>query len=680
MSRMSLYDWTAGLNPEQQQAVLHESGPLLILAGAGSGKTTVLVSRTGQLLQRGVVTADQMCILTFTNKAARELKHRVEAKLGAKAKGLWAGTFHQFGLQVLRQNHKAAGLPQGFGIIDQSDATAIIKELTSTIKNSAKDAFKPETFLSIMSKWRERGITKAQNDDEYEIMLEVLLPKYLKRLDNLGVVDFDGLLLKPLKLFKEDPKVLEQLQDRYQQVMVDEFQDTNLTQFQLVMGLSHKHQNLAVVGDDDQSIYGWRGACISNILDFPKRFDNCKVIRLERNYRSTPAILQLANTVIQKNENRHGKILRSQQTEQGSKPEFFVYDTEEIEAEEALRHIQYFKDEGFKYGEMAILYRSNSQAALVESQLRQNKIEYEISGGTGFFDRKETRDIIAYLKCATRPNEIAFRRILNTPSRGIGDTSLEKIQELAQTQHISFVAATKKWAEAGIQPSIGANIDAFFAMLSGLNFKLLSGEASVGENLLKFMQEIGYRDLIRTQSKDLEAFSKRWGVVEIFARVLDSFVERGGRTHDSIQDFIDAMELRESESDKKDEGEGKIQLMTLHACKGLEFDAVVLLGVEEDLIPHKTLGTDTSEERRLFYVGITRARQKLVLSRVRNRKRYGNWVPVSVSRFVAELGPEALTIYESGMRPVAADQKNAMLANFMANLGSKIAAQKIEVK
>ncbi len=675
---MSLYDWTAGLNPEQQQAVMHESGPLLILAGAGSGKTTVLVSRTGQLLQKGAVRADQMCILTFTNKAARELKHRVQAKLGDKSKGLWAGTFHQFGLQVLRQNSKLAGLPSSFGIIDQSDATSIIKELTSTIKNSGKDAFKPETFLSIMSRWRERGITKAQNDDEYEIMLEVLLPKYLKRLENLGVIDFDGLLLKPLQLFKEHPQVLESLQDRFHQVMVDEFQDTNLTQFQLVLGLSYKHQNLAVVGDDDQSIYGWRGACISNILDFPKRFNNCEVIRLERNYRSTPAILQLANDVIQKNKDRHGKVLRSHAVEKGSKPEFFVYDTEEIEAEEALRHVTFFKDEGIKNREIAILYRSNSQSALIESQLRQNKIDYEISGGTGFFDRKETRDILAYLKCATRPNEIAFRRILNTPSRGIGDTSLEKIQALSQSEHISFVAATKKWAEAGVQPSVGTNIDAFFSLLAGLNFRLLSGDATVGANLLTFMQDVGYKAFIRQQSKDLEAFSKRWGVVEIFARVLDSFVQQGGRTHDSIQDFIDAMELRESDAEKKDDGEGKIQLMTLHACKGLEFDAVVLLGVEEDLIPHKTLGTDVSEERRLFYVGITRARQKLVLSRVRNRKRYGNWVPVAISRFVAELGPEALIMYESGMRPVAAEQKNAMLANFMANLGSKIAAQKID--
>lgn len=674
----SQFDWTAGLNPEQQQAVLHETGPLLILAGAGSGKTTVLVSRTGNLLQKGAVRADQMCILTFTNKAARELKHRVEAKLGTRAKGLWAGTFHQFGLQVLRVNAKAAGLPASFGIIDQSDASAIIKELTSTIKNSAKDAFKPETFLSIMSKWRERGITKAQNDDEYEIMLEVLLPKYLKRLENLGVVDFDGLLLKPLQLFKEHPEVLERLQDRFQQVMVDEFQDTNLTQFQLVLGLSHKHNNLTVVGDDDQSIYGWRGACISNILDFPKRFQNCEVIRLERNYRSTPAILQLANDVIVKNKDRHGKILKSHASDVGSKPEFFVYDTEEIEAEEALRHIQYYKEQGYINREIAILYRSNSQSALIESQLRQNKIEYEISGGTGFFDRKETRDVLAYLKCADRPNEIAFRRILNTPSRGIGDTSLEKIQQLSQAQHINFVQATRKWAEAGVQPNVGANIDAFFKTLAGLNFRLLSGEGSVGENLLKFMQEIGYRDFIRQQSKDLDAFSKRWGVVEIFARVLDSFVARGGRTADSITDFIDAMELRESDNDDKKDGEGKVQLMTLHACKGLEFDAVVLLGVEEDLIPHKTLGTDTSEERRLFYVGITRARKRLILTRVRNRKRYGNWVPVSVSRFVAELGPQALQTYESGFRPLIADEKADMLAKFKASLGNKIAAQEIK--
>ena len=393
-------DWTKGLNPEQSSAVLHTSGPLLILAGAGSGKTTVLVSRTGQILDTPGVKASEICVLTFTTKAARELKHRVELKVGPSAKDLWSGTFHSFGLRILRKYHTQAGLPSGFGVIDQGDSVEIIKELTSTIKNSGKESFKTDKIFTMINEWRATGRrTPINASDEYEIMTQVLLPKYLKKLDMLGVVDFEGLLLKPLELFKKHPEVLGEMRAQFKHMMVDEFQDTNMTQFELVKTLVQEHQNIAVVGDDDQSIYGWRGACVENILDFPKKFDNCKVIRLERNYRSTPAIIGIANEVIAKNTARHGKVLKANpDADYGMKPEIFVYDNDDFEAEEVCTHVNYFHGQGYTHGDIAILYRSNGQGGMVEAQLRRNQIPYSITGGTGFFDRKETKDVLAYLR------------------------------------------------------------------------------------------------------------------------------------------------------------------------------------------------------------------------------------------------------------------------------------------
>ncbi|MES2854383.1 MAG: ATP-dependent helicase, partial [Bdellovibrionota bacterium] len=386
-------NWTDGLNPEQREAVLHTSGPLLILAGAGSGKTTVLVSRTGYILDKEKIKPSEICVLTFTTKAARELKHRVGVKVGPSAADLWTGTFHSFGLKLLRQYHKQAGLPSGFGVIDQGDSHEILKELASNVKNSAKESFKIDKVFTFVNEMRASGRKSPKNpSDEYEIMAQALLPKYLKRLETLGVVDFEGLLLKPLELLMNDDKILASVQNQFKHVMVDEFQDTNIPQFQLVRGLVENHKNIAVVGDDDQSIYGWRGACVSNILDFPKNFDNCKVIRLERNYRSTPSIINLANEVISKNTARHGKVLRSNPDAlPGEKPEIFVYENDDLESEEVATHIRYFNDQGYKFSDIAVLYRSNGQGGMIEAQLRKAQLPYAITGGTGFFDRKEVK-------------------------------------------------------------------------------------------------------------------------------------------------------------------------------------------------------------------------------------------------------------------------------------------------
>lgn len=680
---MSRFDWTQGLNPEQREAVLHTSGPLLILAGAGSGKTTVLVSRTGHLLQTTNVKPSEICVLTFTTKAARELKMRVASRIGPSANGIWTGTFHSFGLQVLRKYHKEAGLPSGFGVIDQGDSHEIIKELMANMRDSARaTGYKVDRLLSIINEWRASGRTTPQNEaDDYEVMAQVLLPKYLRRLEMLGVADFEGLLLKPVELFKNDPRILEEVRSRFQHVMVDEFQDTNVVQFQLVRALVDRHRNIAVVGDDDQSIYGWRGACVSNILDFPKYFDGCRVIRLERNYRSTPAILTIANEVIAKNTARHGKVLRPDpEAAYGEKPEVFVYENDDIEAEEVVNQISYFMNRGYKAGDIAVLYRSNGQGGLIEAQLRRAQIPYSITGGTGFFDRKETKDILAYLRCALNPNEIAFRRIFNVPTRGIGETTVEKIDQFAQSIGFKFHVAARRWKEAGVQDKIGEHIEGLFNILDNLPSELLHGdpERSVGEALLTKFIRMGYRDYLRQTCKDDAALAKRWAVIEIFARVLDGFISRGARDEKTLMEFVDAMELRDAGEDPDEESQdSKVQLLTLHACKGLEFPVVIFVGCEEDLIPHRTLGTDIAEERRLFYVGVTRAKERLVLTRARTRKRYGQFVPSAPSRFLLEIPIHLLNSFETGFRPVGESERKSLMEDLFKKLAISAERQKI---
>ncbi|MDX9732409.1 MAG: ATP-dependent helicase, partial [Bdellovibrionales bacterium] len=373
--------WVKGLNPEQAEAVLHTHGPLLILAGAGSGKTTVLVARTGRLLDEEKVKPARVCVLTFTNKAARELKHRVGQRLGSSAQAIWTGTFHSFGLQWMRKHHKKLGLPSGFGVIDSSDAEGIVRELLKDMKNHSKDAFRIDTLLEIMNTWREEAAIQGRapekmgsNDgDEYEVMAAALLPKYRRRLELLGVTDFSDLLIRPLTAVREDETLRKDLSGMFDFLMVDEFQDTNGAQLELVREIQSATGNITVVGDDDQSIYGWRGARVANILEFPREFKNAHVVRLERNYRSSPAILELANSIIANNAERHGKTLRSNpDAELGLRPEYFAYDTEEIEVSQTVARVREFLEQhGIPPREVAILYRSNGQGGLLEAELRR---------------------------------------------------------------------------------------------------------------------------------------------------------------------------------------------------------------------------------------------------------------------------------------------------------------------
>lgn len=663
-------DWLKGLNAEQIEAVNHNHGPLLILAGAGSGKTTVLVSRTGRLIEEKVAAAGQICVLTFTNKAARELKHRVQDKVGPLAKGLSAGTFHSFGLQLLRKNYHYLGLSAHFGVLDQSDSQSIIKELLKEVKNSTKEKFDADKLLNLINILRAGKKIPPGHLDEYHELAEVLAPKYEKRLLLLGVTDFEGLLLEPIKLFKKFPEVLAKVQNQFSQIMVDEFQDTNSEQMKLIGYLAKEHKNLTVVGDDDQSIYGWRGAQIANILNFPSDHAHCKVVKLEKNYRSVTSILNLGNEVISKNAKRHGKILKS--TKVGSdeeKPEVFILENEDEEADFALREIQTLKQNKYKYSDIAILYRSNTQGAFIESSLRRAHIPYEISGGTSIFERKEAKDWLAYLKQSLLPDEVSLRRIINTPPRGLGETTIEKISDFAKKNNIDFLSACKRWSEIDIGVKQGEILDHFLKWLWVFPQRLLddfSLGSTVSERFQNLVRESGYRDYLSQMANDGLLFDKKWQIIEIVGRILESFLTKRDLSIASLKEFIDAMLLREDTNE--DQRKEQVQLMTFHASKGLEFPVVMLVGVEEDLLPHKRLGGDIDEERRLFYVGITRAQQKLILTYCRQRKKMGVIKPVFASRFLTETSKSLYTLFELGARPVTGQARESLVSDFLSKL------------
>jgi len=673
---MSSEFWLKGLNPEQVQAVLHDHGPMLILAGAGSGKTTVLVSRTGRLIQESVAEANQILVMTFTNKAARELKHRVQVKIGSSAKGLTAGTFHSFGLQLLKKYYRQAGLPKDFGIVDTTDCQAILKDLLKDIKVVGKDRYDLERILSIVNRRRTGETPKNTATDEYDEVAEILEEKFVRRMDLLGVVDFEALLIKPIQLFEKNPDILEKVQTQYQQIMVDEFQDTNLIQMKLIRKLADKNLNLTVVGDDDQSIYGWRGAQVQNILSFPREFGQCVVVKLERNYRSVSPILDLANQVISNNKHRHGKVLKAERKFTDEKksnqlPEVFILEREEDESELVVAEVRRFQQEGRQLKDLAVLYRSNSQGAWIESSLRKARIDYSISGGTSIFDRKEIKDVLAYLRQSLYPQDVTFKRIINTPPRGVGDTTIERLNQFSTEHNISFIEATARWREAGVPERAGESLESLKTFLRNLPGLLVKGNGSAdgkspGERLLQALRDMGYRDHLMQSSREPGSGDKRWVLVEIFARILDVALEKRGHSATALKEFLESLMLRDNPDDLEERD--KVQLMTLHASKGLEFPVVFLCGVEEDLLPHKSLGSDLDEERRLFYVGVTRAQEHLILTRCQQRKRNGMIKRVSPSRFLLEIPKNMYNEFPQGVRPVSGAARDQLVAQFLKSL------------
>lgn len=652
--------WLASLNPEQKQAALHDYGPMLILAGAGSGKTTTLVSRTGRLITDKIAKPEEICVLTFTNKAARELKNRVQAQL-PHAQGLWAGTFHSFGLEILRQNHKTLELPKYFGILDSSDTQALLKDILKGIKFADREGFDLDVLKKNLSDWRELGQKKSRTDDEYDLATEWLLPRYSMRKRMLGVVDFDDLLLLPVELFGKDEKLLKHMQNLFSQVMIDEFQDTNITQMKLIDHLVGKHQNITVVGDDDQSIYGWRGACVQNILDFPKRYKKCKVVRLEQNYRSTSSIINVANLVIKENTTRHEKQLLPK-GEKGSLPELFIFQNDEDEIDGIVREIQHFKSLNLNYSDIAVLYRSNTQGAILEAELKSKNIPHQVSGGTSFLERKEVKDALAYLRCAFQPNDVSFRRIFNVPNRSLGETTVEKIHNYAQKQEISFFQASFQWNSLNIDNRFGENINQLHQALKSFKANLLAPNLSPGAVMLEHLKIL--KTHIQKENKDPEIADKKWRWIELLSRSLDKFIGSQKLTNKIYMEFVANLELKDTE----EEANTGVRLMTLHACKGLEFPAVILIGLEEDILPHKNLGADIYEERRLFYVGLTRAKKYLTLTRCKERKVHGMLKRRTPSRFLLKINSELMLTHTNGFRPVQELERKSLMSDLFKKL------------
>jgi len=549
-------------------------------------------------------------------------------------------------------------------VIDPSDAGSLLKEQLMSFHLGDKTAYDADKLISTLSRFREERRTERNKDDEYEEAIEWLIPRYEKKLRQLAVVDFDDLLLKPLELLETPGPIRDQLLEQYQQVMVDEFQDTNATQMRLVRALTQTHHNLTVVGDDDQSIYGWRGACIKNILDFPKFYDDCKVVRLERNYRSRPAILKIANEIIKKNSDRHTKQLVATREETSQLPEVLVFPSENEEAEGVATDISLQLTRGWQAKDIAVLFRSNNQGALIEAELRRMGHPYSLSGGTAFFDRREIRDVIAYLKCAVRPQEVPFRRILNVPSRGIGDKTIDLLTQFSEAKGCNFFEASEQWSLAGIDSKAGQSLNSLLSQLKALPQSLLfSLGQTPAQGLLSFLKQIHYLAHLEKTSPNALTAQKRWKHLELFADILGKYLDRD-RSLQGLTDFLERMDLRDAPDE---ETKNEIQLMTLHACKGLEFPVVYFMGIEEDLIPHKRLGSDISEERRLFYVGVTRAKERLIFTRCRKRKKQGRFENAVTSRFLLDV-PDNLYTEHIGGRPSEESGRKSLLQDLYKKL------------
>jgi len=665
------------LNKEQWEAVQHDEGPLLILAGAGSGKTRVLVSRIQKLMESqedGV----GICALTFTNKAAKELKQRVSQSLSKKlVKKLWAGTFHSFGLQLLRRYAKEAGLIKNFSIASSADGQAVVKDLLINFKQREGRGINPDPIIEVIHGLRTKQVHFPEVDEETLELARYLAPKYEERMDQLGIIDFHGLLFRTYDLFCRHPDICEKVQDQFPYLMVDEFQDTNLLQMRILKKMTEKRENIAVVGDDDQAIYGWRGAEVRNILDFPKKYPGCRVIELSRNYRSKSEILDLANEVIRHNRDRHGKVLTAEKGEgggPGSLPEVFVFENDEEEVSRIADLIEEGLREGCRPQDIAILYRSNGQGDLIEPELRARNIPYKISGGTGLFDRREVRDFVAYMGCCLKEKEVDLRRILNVPQRGIGEETYKKIQSYTENLGIPFAKGVAEFERIDDIGSRGqSGLELFRQQLQGLKDFFRHGQPIDTERfLLQFFQDIGYRKYLERYCKNDEALQKRWRSFAVIIRVLCNSLIREKNMSRGLIKFLDMIMLRDCEDQLAPSQEASVQLTTFHGSKGLEWPMVFLVGIEEELLPHQKLGKDISEERRLFYVGITRAQEKLIVSHVRQRKKFGAMRDVAPSRFLLEVDPKFYQKFDTGYRPLKQGEREQMLADLRAKLSSKI--------
>jgi superfamily I DNA/RNA helicase len=664
MSRFRLYD----LNPEQQRAATHESGPLLILAGAGTGKTRTIVARITWLVSTGV-DPSKILAVTFTNKAAREMKERIKGMIDEKASEITACTFHALCVRILRADADKIGYKNNFTIFDEGDQLGLIKKVINRV--TAKDEkLDPGLAKNLISKAKNNGWSAPQDD---ETVIGAVYARYNRDLLSLNAMDFDDLLVKAVQLLNEHPDVRDKWRSRYSQMLVDEFQDTNRLQLDLVSMLaSGSPPNICVVGDDDQSIYGWRGAEVSNILEFENHFPDPEIIRLEQNYRSTNAILSTANRLIKNNPRRRGKNLWSSQ--EGGEPVHVVcVPDDKIEAEFVINEVGALRATSqIPWEHFAIIYRMNAQSRLLEENLRRMRIPYRLVGGKSFFDRREIKDVLAMMTCLVNPDDdISLLRIINTPPRGIGATTVQlALDQSAVANKSLFETLTSTDFAIEISRKTAASIREFGDELASTRIHLLTPGADVCGIVSRFINDSGYMDDLKRSCKTPEeALNRESGVKEI----LNALAEHQNRKRGDIRDFLDELSLnREREEDKKEDAKG-LTLITMHAAKGLEFPHVFLVGAEDGILPHersKSEGT-VDEERRLFYVGITRAMKSLTITHCRNRTKFGSAMSCRPSPFLKEADGEGVLVesYEDIMsRPVAEEDIVTSFASLRAML------------
>ncbi|MCY7910456.1 MULTISPECIES: DNA helicase PcrA [Bacillus] len=638
----------SGLNPVQQEAVKTTDGPLLLMAGAGSGKTRVLTHRIAYLMAEKHVAPWNILAITFTNKAAREMKERVESILGPGADDIWISTFHSMCVRILRRDIDRIGINRNFSILDTADQLSVIKGILKE-RNLDPKKFDPRSILGTISSAKNE-LTEPEEFSKvaggyYDQVVSDVYVDYQKKLLKNQSLDFDDLIMTTIKLFDRVPEVLEFYQRKFQYIHVDEYQDTNRAQYMLVKQLAERFQNLCVVGDSDQSIYRWRGADIANILSFEKDYPNASVILLEQNYRSTKRILRAANEVIKNNSNRKPKNLWTENDE-GIKISYYRGDNEFGEGQFVAGKIHQLHSTGKrKLSDIAILYRTNAQSRVIEETLLKAGLNYNIVGGTKFYDRKEIKDILAYLRLVSNPDDdISFTRIVNVPKRGVGATSLEKIASYAAMNGLSFFQAIQQVDFIGVSAKAANALDSFRQMIE--NLTNMQDYLSITELTEEILDKTEYREMLKAE-KSIEAQSRLENIDE-FLSVTKNFEQKSEDktlvaflTDLALIADIDQLDQKEEESGGKD----AITLMTLHAAKGLEFPVVFLMGLEEGVFPHSRSlmeEAEMEEERRLAYVGITRAEQELYLTNAKMRTLFGRTNMNPESRFIAEIPDDLL--------------------------------------
>lgn len=674
------------LNSAQREAVENTEGAVLILAGAGSGKTRVLTTRIGHLMENKGVKAENILAITFTNKAANEMRERVEETLeGTDTKEMWITTFHSCCVRILRKSINKIGYNRSFVIYDSADQVTLVKDCLRELNLSDK-AFDPKVILSAISNAKDKlyspkKFIQLNEGDITKTKIGEIYALYQDRLKRNSALDFDDLIMKTVELFKEHPEVLDFYRNKFRYIMVDEYQDTSKAQYELIKLLAKQHQNICVVGDDDQSIYGWRGADIRNILEFERDYDNVRIVKLEQNYRSTQVILDAANHVISNNIERKRKKLWSEQKE-GQLIKIQLAENEIEEGDFISNTISYMRRyEGRDYKDFAVLYRANAQARSIEDSLNRNGIPYNIYGGIKFYERKEIKDIIAYLRVLQNPqDDISLKRIINVPRRGIGLRTIEKIEDRASLKEESLYSVLIDIEDnSDISRKARASISEFVDLMSTL--RSFTDVYSVSQVIEKVLDVTGYIDELEKE-KNGEGEDRIENLKEFISVALEF---ESSNEDKSLESFLTNVALSAEPSNEEEE-EDRVSLMTIHSSKGLEFPVVFLAGMEEKIFPiaraiSSMNDSEIEEERRLCYVGITRAKEELFLTLTRKRTLYGRTNPSIASRFIEELPEECIERLNKEQKELTYSKANYNMLDkytkkYMNNMNKVQVAQK----